>query len=147
MKTLITVLIIASFIQSTIVSLNLVLIILLCRSYIRPDRANLFLAFAFGLVDGYLSLNVLGFSSILYLVWVLLILTLAKSPLAGNLLIGPLIFLILLANQQVYSFFVHQSAEIFPKIFWESLLALPIFYLTKIWEERFIVRREIKLRV
>lgn len=138
MKTLIVVLIITSFIQYTILPLNLVLIILICRSYLIPDKANLFLAFAFGLLNGHLNLTTLGLTSLTYLIIVAIVEGLSKSRLAGNsLLIVPLTFGLLLGSQ----------ASIFPKIFLESLISLPIFYLVKIWEERFIVKRDIKLRV
>jgi len=48
--------------------------------------------------------------------------------------------------QIAISNFTHQGAQ-FPKIFLESLLSLPIFYLLRLWEERFTVRKEIKLKV
>lgn len=147
MKTLITFLIIASFIQSTILPLDLVLIILISRSYIRPDRTNLFLAFSFGLFDGYLSLNMLGLVSIIYLVLIQIVRSLSKSRLASNLLmIVPVSFILLFLKGYFSSIFIHQP-QLLPKILWESLLSLPIFYLIKVWQERFIVQKEIKLKV
>lgn len=138
MKTLIVVLIITSFIQYTVLPLNLVLIILICRSYLISDKANLFLAFAFGLLIGHLNLTTLGLTSVTYLIIAAIVEGLSKSRLAGNpLLIVPLTFGLLLGSQ----------VTLFPKIFLESLISLPIFYLVKIWEERFIVRKEIKLKL
>lgn len=148
MKTLIIILIIASLLQSTIIPINLVLIILICRSYIRLDKANLFLAFGLGLLDGHLNLTTLGLSSLIYLVLVQITQSLSKSRLALNLsLIIPLSFVLLTIHQLTLSLFTPQSAQIFPKIFLESLISLPVFYLVKLWEERFIVRKEIKLRI
>lgn len=147
MKTLVTVLIIASFLQSTILPINLVLIILICRSYIKSETA-LFLAIGFGLFIGFLNLNTLGFTSIVYLILVQITKVLSKVRLAGNpLLIVPLTFILLSINQLATSFFNHESFQLFPKVLLESLLSLPVFYLIKLWEERFIIRKEIKLKI
>ena len=147
MKTLIIFLIIASFIQNTFLPFNLVLIILICRSYLRPDRANLFLAFSFGLLNSHLNLITLGITSLVYLTIVAVVESLARTRLAGSaLIIAPLSFGLLFADQVIVLYFAHQSLD-FLKIFLESLISLPVFYLVKIWEERFIVRKEIKLKV
>ncbi|MDO8638985.1 MAG: hypothetical protein Q7R43_05390 [Candidatus Daviesbacteria bacterium] len=148
MKTLIIVLIIVSFLQSTIIPLDLVLIILICRSYIRPDKSNLLLAFAFGLFIGHLNLTSLGFQSFIYLILVFITEALSKSRLAGNsLLIVPLTVFLSSINQIILSIFIHESFHFFPKNLLEAFLSLPILYLVRLWEERFIVRRGIKLRL
>lgn len=148
MKILIVVLIICSFLQSTIIPVDLNLIILICRSYTRSDKSNLFLAFAFGLLNSYLNLNLLGLQSLIYLVLVSFTQTLSKSRLAGNLLlIMPLVLFSSAVNQVTLSIAGNYSIELFPKIFLESFISLPSLYLIRLWEERFIVKREIKLRV
>lgn len=148
MKTLITVLIICSLLESTVLPVDLVLIILICRSYLKSDKNNLILAFAFGLLDAHLNLTPLGFKSIIYLILIQTTESLSKVRLAGNsLLMVPLIFILLSIDRMATSFFMHQSLELFPKIFIESLISLPIFYLVRLWEERFIVRKEIKLKI
>lgn len=148
MKTLITILIICSFIQSTILPIDLVLIILIARSYVRSDKSNLWLAFGFGLFNAYLNLTPLGLQSLIYLVLVGITESLSKSRLAGNsFLIVPLSLILLSINQVVPLIFVHQSVQLFPRVFTEAFLSLPIFYLVRLWEERFVVRKEIKLRV
>lgn len=139
MKTLVAVLIISSFIQSTILPLDLVLIILICRSYIRSDKSNLFLAFGFGLLDAHLNLTPLGLQSLVNLLVVAVTAYFSKSRLAGNsLLIIPLSLVLLLINQ---------SLKPSPKIFIEAAFSLPMLYLIRWWEERFIVQKEIKLRI
>ncbi len=148
MKTLIVILIIAALVQSAILPVNIVLIILLCRSYIRADRANLFLAFAFGLFLSHLNLSIWGLESIVYLSLIEITGWLSKSRLASNsFLIIPIIFVLLSVHDLVFSFFIHQSFEFSSKIFIESLVSLPIFYLIRFWEERFIVHKSIKLKV
>lgn len=148
MKTTIAILIVCSFIQSTILPIELVLIILICRSYLRSDKSNLLLAFGFGLLNSHLNLNLLGFQSLVYLILVAITEGLSKSRLAGNsLLIIPLSLFLISINQIILSIFIHESIQLFPKVLLEALLSLPILYLVKLWEERFIVRKEIKLRV
>lgn len=148
MKTLIAILIIVSFIQTTFLPLDLVLLILIYRSYIKPDRHNLFLAFGFGLLNAHLNLTPMGLQSFINLILIVFTEGLSKSKLAGNsLLIIPLSLILLSVNQIALSIIIGQTIALFPKILWESILALPLFYLVKLWEERFIVRGEIKLKI
>lgn len=148
MKTLILVLIIAAFLQSTILPINLVLTILICRSFIKLDKANLSLAFSFGLLDSHLNLLPLGLNSLIYLILIQITQSLSGSRLAGNLLlIAPLSLVLLAVYQLVISLSLQQTPQIFPRVFWESLVALPVLYLVRLWEERFIVRKNIKLKI
>lgn len=136
MKTLIIILIIVSFLQSTIWPLNLVLIILISRAYLRAQKSNLFLAFFLGLLISHLMLLPLGVKSIIYLVIVQMIQVLSKSRLAGHpFLVVPLTFIVILADSGL-------SAAI-----WAGFVSLPVFYLLKDWEERFVPAKEIKLRI
>lgn len=147
MKTLAVTLFIVSFLQATVLPLNLVLIILICRAYIKSDKANSLLAFAFGLLISHLNFTPLGFQSILYLIFIQVTESLSKTRLAGNpLLIVPICLVLLSSNQLIGSIFTHQTWE-FKGVILESLLALPILYLIRLWEERFIVRKEIRLKV
>lgn len=148
MKTFIIIVTFAAFLQSTVIELDLVLIILICRSYVKAEKENLYLAFAFGILVSHLNLTYLGVRSILYLILIQITQVLSNSRLAGNLLvIIPLTFLLLLANQTSSYLLNEQNFEVFPKLFIESVLSLPVLYLTKLWEERFIVRSEIKLKI
>ena len=135
MKTLIFILMIVSFFQTTILSVDLVLIILICRAYLRADRSNLYLAFAFGLLISQLNLTLFGSQSIIYLVIIQLTQILGKSRLAGNpAVVVPLAFIFQFLSQS-------------PNILIGTILSLPVFYLIRLWEERFIVPQGIKLRV
>lgn len=147
MKTLIIILIIASFLQTTIIPIDLVLLILICRSYLKSDRANLYLAFAFGLLVGHLNLDSPGFQSLIYLTLVAATGVLSRLRLASNpLLIVPVVFILLSLNQLVSSFLMHETLE-FSKTILSSFLSLPLLYLVRLWEERFIVERQIKLKI
>lgn len=130
MKTLIFILITTSFLQATIIPIDLVLIILICRAYLQIDRTNLFLAFAFGLFHSQFNLSLFGLTSIFYLTVVALTQILAKSRLAGNpAVIVPLSFIFLLLNQIV------NSSQVFPVSLIGSVLSLPVFFLIRFWEE------------
>lgn len=148
MKTLVIILTVASFLQSTFLPLNLVLIILIARALIRPQKTNLYLAFGGGLLISHLNLEPLGLQSLIYLILIQLTQVLTKSKVFANpLVIVPLTFILLSLNLLATSIITHQALYFLPNIFWESLIALPVFYLIRLWEERFIVSREIKLKV
>lgn len=147
MKALIIILIIAAFLQATILPLDLVLIILICRSFIKTGKSNLYLAFAFGLFLGHLNLTPLGLQSIIFIVLVQITESLSKGRLSENpLSLVPICLMGVAVNQITLSIFIHQALQLTPKIY-EAILALPIFYLVRFWEERFIVRKEIKLKI
>lgn len=148
MKTLIIILVIAAFLQSTILPLDLVLIILICRAYVKGGKENLYLAFIFGLLTAHLNLTLLGVNSILYVLLIQITQILSRSRLAANLLvIIPLAFILLSVNKVTNAFLLQETIQIFPRVLIESVLALPTLHLIRLWEERFIVRKEIKLRV
>lgn len=147
MKTLIVILIIAAFVQTTILPIDLVLLILICRAYIKSDKNNLYLAFAFGLLVSHLSLTGLGLRSLTYLFIIQATHILSKGRLAGHpLVIVPIAFVFLSLNQIINSLTGYQILS-WQKLLLEAFLALPILYLIRLWEERFIVRNEIKLKV
>lgn len=136
MKTLIIILIIISFVQTAIWPLDLVLIILISRAYLKAQKSNLFLAFFLGLLISHLTLGPMGIKSIVYLAVVQIIQVLSKSRLAGHpFLIVPLSFVFSLLDGNFYLAVV------------VAISSLPIFYLIKLWEERFSPAKEIKLRI
>lgn len=146
MKTLIIVLIIASFLQTTIVPVDLALLILICRSFVTNEKSNLYLAFAFGLLVSHLNLSSLGIQGLIYLGAVSVTQILSKLRLAGNpLLIVPISLVFIFLNQVFNSNIL--TVWVIVKIILFSFLSLPVFYLVRLWEERFVVRKEIKLRV
>lgn len=148
MKILIIILIIAAFFQTTIIPIDLVLIILIARSYIKVAKSNLYLALGLGLLMSHLNLNPYGLDSLIYLVVVQITQALSKTRLAGNsLLITAITFILLTFSHLISSLFLHQSINLFPKVLIESLISLPILFGLRLWEERFIIRREIKLKM
>jgi len=148
MKTISIILIIAAFLQTTILPLDLVLIILITRSYIRVEKNNLYLAFLIGFLISHLNLTPWGIQSMLYLTFVQITQMLSKSRLAANvLMIIPLSFVFLLTSEVITAQILHQSLKVFPKVLVESILALPALLLIRLWEERFIAKGDIKLKI
>lgn len=147
MRLTIFILTLAAFLQTTIVPINLVLILLICRSFLSTKKSNLFLAFIFGLLVDYLTLNTLGFQSIIFLVLIQITQIISKTRFSmHSLLIVPFAFILLFVNALMLSFANNQSVQILPKILIESMLSLPIFYLIRFWSGRFVVQRDIKLK-
>lgn len=147
MKTLIIILIIAAFFQTTILPIDLILLILICRAYIKSEQANLYLGFAFGLLISHLNLIPLGLQSLTYLVFVAATESLSKLRLAGNPLLIVPISLVFLSLNQIINSVVGSNVLEFPMVIIASFLSLPTLYLIRFWEERFIVRKEIKLKI
>ncbi len=148
MPTVIIILIIAAFLQSTVIPLDLVLIILLSRSFIMVEKDNLYLAFGFGLLVSLMNFTPLGLVSLIYLTEVLLTHLLSKSRLANNtLLLMPWVLLMLTLNSLLQSLILNQSIQLTLNLVTESLLTLPIYYGLKLWEERFVIRKDIKLKI
>lgn len=146
MIVLIMSLVVLSFIQSTILPLELVLEIILLRAFLRVDRANLYLAFGFGLLISFLGHFPLGLQSIVYLLLVANVYFLSKTPLSKNIFTCIPAVIVLLTFNDVSTLFLHTQIG-WIKILFELLFAFPIYFILKIWEERFIVRSDIKLKI
>lgn len=147
MKTLVVILVLLAFIQTTIFPVDLVLIIILLRAYIRVDKTNLYLAFAIGLLISFLQQLPLGIYSFTFIVLTQLTHLLSKLPISKNFLsVFPVTFILLSMNELNSSLLAGRSPD-WLRILWGSLLALPLYFVLKFWEERFVVRPEIKLKV
>lgn len=140
MKTIIIVLILLTFLQTSL-TLNLGLILILSRAFIRQDKVNFYLAFVFGLLTSQLLNLPFGLLSLLYMAFVEVIYLWSKTPFSRNIfLIVPVAGLILLGMEFLIG-------SISPKIFIEMILIFPIYLLVRFWEERFIAPKDIKLRI
>lgn len=147
MKTTIFILTVISFLQTTIIPVNLVLIILICKSIIDQDENNLFLAFGFGLFNAHLTLGNLGLQSFLYLILIQITLIVSRWRFSIHWLqIYPLTVLLLSIYVFALAIVGQRSVQIFPQVFIESLFSLPVYFIIKLWQERFIVKKDIKLK-
>lgn len=147
MKTLVIILIISSFFQTTVIPVDLVLLILMCRAYLKSGKENLYLAFAFGLLIAHLNLTSLGLTAFIYLIIIQITQIISKRSFSNYpLVLMPVSFILLSFSQIVNLLLTHQTIN-FLQIVISALLSFPIYYLVKLWEDRFIARKEIKLKI
>jgi hypothetical protein len=147
MKTILLFLIFFAFLQSAFLPVNLVLVVIIARSLITQSRDNLFLAFFGGLILSFLTQVNLGYYPIVFILVVKLAGMFKKLPVSFNvlpiLLSGSLIItLVTIAN----NFFISQNLSIYPHLV-EAILVLPVYWLIKIWEGRFVAKSHMKLKV
>ena len=148
MKTLIVVLILLSFLQVTVIPANLVLIILILRAYLFPAKENLYLGFFFGLLISYLEPQSLGIYSLVFLSFIQVIHLIRKTPFSMHFLVMiPAVIIVLILDSFFQGLLTKSSVYLWPGVFMEALLAVPIYFVLKIWEERFVVKPEVKLRI
>lgn len=147
MITLIFILVLLAFLQSTILPFNLVFLWLLSRAFLVEEKANYYLAFFLGLLLSLLLNYPLGFLSLIYLLAVLTIRLIKAAQLSSSwLAILPLSALLLLLDLGAKSLILKNSLD-FSSLIWQIILILPIFFLLKFWEERLIIKSEIKLKL
>ncbi len=147
MKSLFFILTIAAFLQTTFLPINLVLIIIICRSVAYNETSNYYYAFFAGIILGLLSAHNLGFFGLVFLIIVKLAHIIRKLPITTNIFTIIIItFALTYLTALMELFFLKISLNL-QKIIIESLISLPVFVLIRIWEERFIVRSDIKLKI
>lgn len=147
MIVLTVVLLLLSFLQSTILPLNFILLILISRSFVIDERENLYLAFFFGLLLSILLGYPLGSLSLVYLLIVLATKFIKKTQIADSwLAILPLSVIFVLFDMGAKSLILKSSLSLSNSVP-EILLIIPIYFLIRFWEERFIIKPEIRLKV
>lgn len=147
MKLYIFILLILAFLQSSFVPLNLCLLLLICRSYALHQQTNYYLALIAGVFLSILSAANLGFWPLVLIAAVFVIHFLRLLPITARFLtVVPVSFLVLLIISWVESQLMNT-----PFVFWypvlSSLLALPLYIVIREWEDRFVAKPGIKLRV
>lgn len=144
---LIIILILFCFLEEAFLPLNLVLLILVSRTFITPEKENYYLAFFAGLLLSFLAGYPLGILSMSYLIIILMISIFRKFQFTTHLLvIIPVAACALIIDGLTKSVILTSSINFWFLIF-ESLLIIPIYFLVLFWEERFIIRKEIRLKV
>lgn len=147
MKLIILLIILSAFLQTTFIPLNLVLLFIIARSFALSDDANFLLSFIAGIFVALLSSQNIGIYPIIFLSVTQIIYWFKKLPFSTNiLLIIPVFLLICTGVSYIEQTIFHQSFNIF-KIIFETLIGTSIFIFVKFWEERFIVKPQLKLRM
>lgn len=147
MKAFLLFIVLFAFLQSAVLTLNLVLVILIARSLVLDDGENLISAFFGGLILSLLTQTNLGYWPLVLILTVKLGQLLKSLPVSFNpimiFIAGAVqILMVVLLNK----FFINERIEIYPHII-EAVLVLPAYFLIRIWEERFVAKSTIKLRI
>lgn len=147
MKTFLLLLTLFAFLQSAFLPVNLVLVVLIARGLVTEDRGNLFLAFFTGMILSFLTQVNLGYYPVVFILVVKLAMMMKKLPVSFSpfmiFLSGVLLITI---TASLNSFFTGQMLNLYPHII-EAVLVIPAYFLIKLWEDRFIVKSHIKLKV
>lgn len=146
MLTIILALILISFLQNTLVPVDLVMLVLISRSFLIDEKLNYYLAFFLGLLISFLSSSSLGGVSLIYLCLVMLISIFRKTQFATYWLVIVPATLVLASLTQFLEMFLMGHKFNLSVVIWQIVLILPIYLLIKFWEERFIPKKDIKLK-
>lgn len=147
MRLFIFLLLLSAFLQTSFLQINLCLILLISRSFAYEESENYYAALFGGLLLGFLSTANLGFWPIVFLLVVKLAHLIRRLPITANFLtVIPASLLIILVSSYVESL-SYKTTINFVLIVLEAVLALPIYLLIRYWEERFVVKPELKLKI
>lgn len=147
MRLFIILFLLSAFIQTSFLHLNIALILIICRSFISEDSDNYFIAFFLGLILGILSAQNIGFWPAVFLVSVKIIHLLKKLPISSHfLIILPATLMIATLAAYLEKVFLGGSIN-YLKIIIETVISLPVYLMIRFWEERFVVRPEVKLKI
>lgn len=147
MKALIIVLVLLAFFQSALLSADLVLVLLVVRSFLVSEKSNLWLAFGLGLLISLLTAQPLGLVSLMYLVSVFLVQLAKNSRLTSSWWsVLPLVFVCSFILQLAHLLFLGQSITMLT-VFYQLLSTIPLYFGLRLWEERFVVPGHIRLKL
>ena len=148
MNVLIGLIILSAFLQTSFIGINIVLLFLVCRSFIVESRMNYFLAFFVGLLISILAVQNLGFWALVFLIAVKIGHVFGKLPFNRGLLTAlPAIAL------SVFTATVLQGVIEGQTINWnipviEIVIGIPIYFFLSFWEDRFMVHTSnVKLKL
>lgn len=147
MRILFFILLLISFLQTTILPVNLLLLILVIRSFMVRGKENLYLAFIFGMLISHLQFAPWGFYCLFYLVSVQGASLWSKFPISSHILVIFSYSIVILILNQFATSLVLKSSFNLHQVLIEALIFLPIYLLIRIWEERFTVKPDIVLKI
>lgn len=111
------------------------------------EKQNYYLAFAAGLLLGFLSTQNVGFWALIFIFVVKVVHMIKKLPFTANTItILPVSFILTAAVSLLESFIFSSGFNIYSPIL-AAIFSLPILIAIRFWEERFTVRPGIKLKI
>lgn len=148
MQFFLVILVIGAFIQSSLVNLNLCLVLLSVRALVLEKKENFYLAFFSGILLGVLTSKNLGFYPILFIfvVKLLSILNQTRITPTNYLVVLPACLIVFTVAEYLEKFFFGESVS-FVKIAIETVLVIPTFLIISVLEDRLTPKGGIRLRV
>lgn len=147
MKLFVFLLIITALLQTTFLQVNPVLVLLICRALIREEIASYYSAFFIGILLGILESKNTGFYALFFVIIVKIIHLIKSTPISAYFLtVIPTTLVFSFALNFLKYFFFSQAINYYVPLV-DALLSLPIYFFLKIWEERFVVKSSIKLKI
>jgi hypothetical protein len=147
----IIILIFISFLQGALLPFDLMLLILTVRSFVVDEKLNYWLAFGFGLLLSLLLGFPLGSLSLIYLLATAVVYSVKRTEFASNwLIVVPLVVILLIVDSLLQNLLMSSgftSGISVSVLLAEVFLVLPIYFLIRFWEERFIPKKDIRLKV
>jgi hypothetical protein len=147
MRLLIITLLIISFIQSSITTVDIVVVLLVAKAFRNPELTDYWLAFGFGMLISFLAGQILGLMSIYYLIVVFLSHIVARSRLSNNwLIIIPVAFGFFLVKEYA-DYLVSADSLSWRNVIVQLLLVIPTYIGLLFLDERVIGRSESRLKI
>lgn len=148
MNVFIGLLILAAFLQTSFVGVNLVLLLIAARSFNIESRSNYFLAFGAGILIGILSAQNIGFWPLIFLLSVKIGHMIRKLPFSISLVTFiPVLILSVTVGTAAEYVFLKQTIN-WIKVGGEVLIGIPIFMFIRFWEDRFMIHSQgVKLKM
>lgn len=148
MRLFITLIVIALFLQTSFVPLDICILLLISRSLVFPNKTNLILGFSAGLVLGFLSSINLGFYAISFLIIIELVHLINRLPVLTKFWAVVPVTFVMLMLLSVFELLILRKTMNLTIIIIESFLVVPVFLFIKFYEDRFSPAPDkIKLRL
>ncbi len=147
MKYLVILLILLTFLQTTVLPVNIVLLVVLCRSFLVDDKQNFYLAFGFGVLISLLTNQPIGVLSLIFLSLVGLVYILKSSPILTTFISVFVSVTFLMALFKLLDYLIYKQPFSWMNFLAVVILIPPVYILLQLWEERFIVKTGIKLKL
>ncbi|OGE25791.1 hypothetical protein A3C32_03375 [Candidatus Daviesbacteria bacterium RIFCSPHIGHO2_02_FULL_41_14] len=143
----IVLLLLLTFIQSALLPFDLILIVIIVRSFLMNSRSNYYLAFLMGLLVAFLSGQPLGIMSIVYLLVVKVVHSIRLAAFASHWSVSiPVTFITVMIYYLLSKFLLGISLNLW-YVPVQMIMVVPLYLIIGFWEERFIGRSVIKLKI
>src|SRR5688500_326665 len=143
----IIILLLISFIQTSFLPIDLILLILIARSFLVTDFKSYYLAFGLGILNGLLMGQLIGSLALVYIIVIKLVFLFKAAAFSSSWLTIIPLTLILSVLNQLARLILFKSNFNFSIVLIEVGLIVPIYFLIQIWEDRFTSFKDTRLKL